>query len=607
IVSSRGYGILFDTASLAIFEDTPTGARFWTEVVDELDFYFIFGPEFDQVIASLRKLTGRPPMFPRWACGYVQSKERYRTQQELIEVVSEFRRRRIPIDCIVQDWCTWTGREWGNKTPDPERFPDPAQLVHDLHRMDCRLMVSIWPIMRGECRDQQEMRQAGYLLGNDATYDAFNPAARRLYWEQAYRGWFRHGIDAWWCDCTEPFEADWKGAVKPQPEERMRINTSEARTFLDPQYINAYSLVHSRGIYEHQRATTSQKRVVNLTRSGFPGQQRFGAITWSGDISAKWSTLRKQIADGLNFCVTGNPRWTLDIGGFFVKRDTSFWFRDGDFDGCDDPGYRELYARWFQFGAFLPMFRSHGTDCPREPWRFGEPGEEAYDALINALHLRYRLLPYLYSIAARETLADYTMFRMLAFDFRSDPMACTVADQFMFGPAFLVCPVTEPGAVSRRVYLPDGCDWFDFWTGEKLAGGRMIDAPAPLRQVPLFVRGGSLVPLGPVVQHATEALDAPIELRIYPGSDATFDLYEDENDNYNYELGQYGITPVHWDDSRRRLTIGPRRGTFPGMLRQRTFHAVCVRPGRGVALQPAEPFDHCLYWRDDSAAEASWT
>jgi alpha-D-xyloside xylohydrolase len=573
IVSTRGYGIFWDTTSLAVFHDDVYGSYFWTEVDDEMDFYFIIGPEFDQIVSSMRKLTGKPTMFPRWAYGYLQSKERYRTQEELLEVVREYRKRQIPLDCIVQDWLTWTGKFWGDKNPDPQRYPDVAGLVRDLHAMNCKLMVSVWPIMRGESPNQIEMRQHGYLLGNDATYDAFDPDARALYWKQANDGWFRHGVDAWWCDCTEPFEADWKGAIKPEPWKRVQINTGEAKTFLDPEHITDYSIHHCKGIYEHQRAATSDKRVVNLTRSGAPGQQRYGAITWSGDVAATWSTLKKQVADGLNFCVTGNPRWTFDIGAFFVGQKEQ-WFWRGDYpQGVADPGYRELYVRWLQLGTFLPMMRSHGTDTPREVWRFGEPGDLHYDALVKFIQLRYRFLPYVYSIAAWETLSDYTMMRMLAFDFRSDPNVFEINDQFMFGPAVMVCPVTSPKVEKRQVYFPKGCDWYDFWTGARHSGGETITAPSPLNVIPLFVRAGSIVPTGPRVQHAGQPLDRLIDVRVYPGSDAQFLFYEDENDNYNYEREAYATTLLEWNEGRRKLEVHPRSGNFEGMS-PRTFNFV---------------------------------
>jgi alpha-D-xyloside xylohydrolase len=425
--------------------------------------------------------------------------------------------------------------------------------------------------MRGECPNQIEMREKSYLLGNDATYDAFNPDARALYWKQAYDGWFRHGIDAWWCDCTEPFEADWKGPIKPEPWKRTVMNTNESKTFLDPEMINAYSIHHSRGIYENQRKVTGEKRVVNLTRSGFPGQQRYGAITWSGDIAAAWSTLKKQIADGLNFCVTGNPRWTFDIGAFFVGQKEQ-WFWRGDYPkGCEDPEYRELYVRWLQLATFLPMMRSHGTDTPREVWRFGEPGEPYYDALARFINLRYRLLPYIYSIAAWETLSDYTMMRMLAFDFRSDPRVYDIDDQFMFGPAIMVCPVTQPKRLTRDVYLPTGCDWYDFWTGQRCSGGQTISAATPLEQIPLMIRAGSLIPTGPNVQHSGEQINDRIDVRTYPGASGDFLFYEDENDNYNCEQGAFATTELRWENRNGKLTIGPRHGRFNGMIEQREF------------------------------------
>jgi alpha-D-xyloside xylohydrolase len=402
-VSSRGYGCLFDTTALSIFRDDQQGTYFWTEVVEELDFYFLYGPEFDRIVGGIRDLTGHLPMLPKWAYGYCQSKERYVTQDELLAIAAEYRRRRLPLDCIVQDWCTWPDGQWGYKTFDPSRFPDPGKLMEELHAVNVRLMVSIWPNLTGEQnRDLAEFREAGELLGNQATYNAFLPAARERYWRQANHGYFQHGIDAWWCDCTEPFEADWNGEVKLEPEQRLAANTGESRKYLDPSRINAYSLLHARGIYEGQRRQTDRKRVANLTRSACPGQQRYATVTWSGDVEATWSRLRRQIADGLNFAVTGNPRWTFDIGAFFVKPGKE-WFRAGEYpEGCDDLGYRELYTRWFQLGAFLPMFRSHGTDTPREIWRFGEPGTRFYDTLRAFSELRYRLLPYVYSVAARE-------------------------------------------------------------------------------------------------------------------------------------------------------------------------------------------------------------
>jgi alpha-D-xyloside xylohydrolase len=595
LVSTRGYGILLDSYSLMTFHDDDSDSYLWTDVDDELDYYFIYGPEFDQIVRQLRLLTGSVPMLPKWAFGYVQSKERYVSQAELIEVVREYRARGLPLDCIVQDWKTWIGEFWGQKSLDPERFPDPQQMMNDLHALHARLMISIWPTMHPGGANWREMRDQGFLLGNQATYDAFDPAARACYWKQANDGLFSHGVDAWWCDCTEPFEADWKGAVKPEPEDRVRINVEEAKHYLDPAVINAYSLLHSKGIYEGQRAVTRSKRVVNLTRSAYAGQQRYATITWSGDVAANWETLRRQIPAGLNFCATGLPYWTLDMGAFFVKKDPELWFWCGDYDqGVDDLGYRELYARWFQIGAFLPIFRAHGTDTPREIWRFGSPGELVYDTLVKYLCLRYRLMPYTYSLAGQVTHQDYTMLRVLPFDFRHDPDTYDIDDEYMFGPAFLVCPVTKPMYFAanstpleevektRSVYLPSGSDWYDFWTGKRYAGGQTISADAPLETMPLYVRSGSIVPIGPEIQFTGDQPDAPIELWVYPGQDGGFTLYEDEGDNYDYEQGSFATIHIAWNDSTRQLTLDHRQGSYPGMQVSSMFR---------VVIADGKPFD----------------
>ena len=587
LLSTRGYGIFLNSCSLLTFHDDAFGSYLWSDVDDELDYYFIYGPEFDQIVHELRALTGQVPMLPQWAYGYIQSKERYTSQSELLEIVREYRARELPLDGIVLDWKSWTGDLWGQKSLDPDRFPNPDQMTEDLHALHAHLMVSIWPIMKPGGDDWQELHDHGFLLGNQANYDAFNPAARACYWQQANRGLFSHGIDAWWCDCSEPFEADWKGAIKPEPEERLRVNTEEAKRYLDPELINAYSLLHSEGIYKGQREVTEAKRVINLTRSAYPGQQRYATITWSGDVVATWDTLRRQIADGLNFCVTGMPYWTTDIGAFFVKRKSDLWFWAGDYDaGIEDQGYRELYVRWFQFAAFLPMFRAHGTDAPREIWRFGEPGDLMYDALVKFLQLRYRLLPYIYSLAGWSTHQAYTMLRALPFDFRHDPAVYDVADQFMFGSALLVCPVTSPmyymrdsvpladTRQTRSVYLPDGTDWYDFWTDQRYQGGQTIEASATLDVIPLYVRAGSIIPLGPRRQHVDDQLDAPIELHIYPGCDGYFLLYEDEGDSYRYEQGSFATIQIEWDNDARRLTLDQRHGQYPGLPERREFRVV---------------------------------
>ena len=595
LVSSRGYGVFFDCTSLMEFHDDESGSYVWSDVDEELDYYFVVGPEFDDIVGQLRLLTGDTPMLPKWAFGYLQSKERYATQAELIDVAREYRARGLPLDCVVLDWKSWTGDLWGQKSLDPDQFPDPIRLTQELHELDVRLMVSIWPTMRPGGEDWREFSDAGQLLGNGATYDAFDPEARARYWRQAERGLFMYGVDAWWSDCTEPFEADWLGPLKPDPLERMRINTGEAKRYIDPEFINAYSLLHSEGLYTGQRATSSSKRVLNLTRSGYPGQQRFGTVVWSGDVTATWETLRGQIAEGLNFCVTGMPYWTTDIGAFFVANRDDAWFWSGDFEaGVDDLGYRELYLRWFQYAAWLPMFRAHGTDTPREVWRFGEPGDAIYDGIVHALGLRYRLLPYIYPLAGWTTQHAYTMLRSLVFDFRDDPEVYDAADQFMLGPAFMVCPVHEPmmygpGSTElvgvprlREAYLPAGCEWYDFWTDERLDGGTRLQAAAPLERIPVFVRAGSIVPMGPVRQHAHDLPDAPLEIHVYPGRDGTFSWYEDESDGYGYEDGRFSTVELRWDDAARRLTIGERVGRFPEMPLERTLELM-LHGGRSAS------------------------
>ncbi|WP_235549536.1 TIM-barrel domain-containing protein [Paenibacillus sp. Soil766] len=585
LVSTRGYGIVVDSYSMMTFRDDTFGSYLWTEVDDEMDYYFIHGPEMDSIVHGVRQLTGKAPMLPKWSFGYIQSKERYTSQEELVAVVREYRERELPLDCIVLDWKSWTGELWGQKTLDPERFPDPKAMVEELHRMNARLMVSIWPIMNPQSDNNKEMNENGCLLGNQATYDAFQEKGRQLYWKQANEGLFAHGIDAWWCDCTEPFEADWHGSIKLEPEQRRQINTEEAKLYLDPEFINAYSLLHSRGIYEGQRRTTESKRVVNLTRSAYAGQHRYGTVTWSGDIAANWQTLRKQIPAGLNFCATGSPYWTVDIGAFFVQNKPELWFWNGEYNaGVQDMGYRELYARWFQYGSFLPMFRSHGTDTPREVWRFGEPGEPVYDSIVKFLRLRYELMPYLYALSAQVYLHDYTLMRALSFDFRHDPNTYNIGDQFMFGPAFLVNPVTEPMYYNagsellegvkktRNVYLPQGNEWYDFWTNRIYAGGQTIEAEAPLDRIPLYVKAGSIVPRGGSIQFAEERPNNNIHLCIYSGQNSSFVYYEDEGDNYNYERGVFALIPMVWDEEKRTFIIKERQGTYPGMSTNQSFN-----------------------------------
>lgn len=610
LVSTRGYSVLMDCCSLMTFHDDTLGSYWWADVVDELDYYVIAGDDFDAVMRGYRKLTGPTPLPPKWAFGYVQSKERYVTADEMLDVVKEYRRRKVPLDCIVLDWKSWpNGSGWGQKSLDPIRFPDAQGFTDELHRLGARLMVSIWPIMTGGCDDQREMVEKGLMLGNQATYDAFRSEARACYWEQARRGLFLCGVDAWWCDCTEPFEADWSGAVRPESHLRLAVNTQESKLYLDAGEINAYSLLHSQGIYEGQRRADSEKRILNLTRSSYAGQHRYGTFTWNGDVCATWETLRRCIVEGVNFCATGEAYWTVDAGGFFVDNRQELWFWRGEYpDGCRgltamdaleadpkdsgsmDRGFWELYTRWLQYAAFLPMLRSHGTDVPREIWRFGGAGSMFYDAIAKCIRLRYRLMPYLYSMAAAITLDGTAMVRALALEFPEDSQTHSVMDEYMFGHSLLVCPVVRPmyfghrsrplkgDSKTRLVYLPNGADWFDFWNGTIYGGGQTVVADCPIERIPLFVRAGSILPMTEVMQYVDEVRDAPYEIRVYTGKDAQFVLYEDAGDGYGYECDERSLIIMHWNQRESTFLIEKRQGRFPGMIEVRDYRIVFVAP-----------------------------
>ncbi len=599
LVSTGGYGLLWDNASESVFDDSgrADGAplSLWSEVGECIDYCVFAGPDPDTIITGYRALTGAAPLFPLWAYGLFQCKERYRTQQELLDIVGEYRDRGVPLDCIVQDWRYWDPYKWGSHRFDPDRYPDPAGMMKQLHeRLHCALMISVWPRFHRGSENYTQLRKKGYLYREylittpksspfqepgepEAYYDAFDEGARRMYWDQMNNWLFTKGIDGWWLDATEPeLNYLWeKGGDRETVKEYMSGCMSGARTR------NAFPLMTTKAVYEGQRAYTDRKRVFILTRSAFAGQQRHGATTWSGDIDGTWEVFRAQIAAGLSFCFSGIPYWTTDIGGFFVHYD----------GGCENEEYRELFVRWYQFGAFCPIFRVHGTSTPREIWRFGEPGDSTYDTQLAFDRLRYRLLPYVYSTAWRVTSAGATMMRGLAFDFRDDRKVADIDDQYLFGPALMACPVTEHKARSRAVYLPAGTAWYDFWTGKRFEGGKTIDADAPLERMPLFVRAGAIVPLGPDLRYTGEKPADPLEIRVYPGADSSFVLYEDQGDTYDYEAGARSTIPLRWEDERRALTIGEREGRFPGMLQTRTMRVVVVGDGHGTGIGPSASAD----------------
>ena len=737
LISTKNYGIVWDNCSHTEFESTTTTMNFWSEAADAIDYYFIYGQNVDEVISGYRTATGKAPMLPKWAFGYWQSKERYQTQKEVLSIAQEYRKRNLPIDVIVQDWQYWGKYGWSAMQWDESTFPHPKNMMDSLHNVyNVKLLVSNWPTLIESSPVAKELEAKGYLFkqkswNNGRVYDAYNQEARSIYWKHLKKGEFDLGVDGWWLDATEP---EMISDLTEFGSKKSIINLGKNSAGTFTKYLNPYPFMTSLGVYENQRISGNQKRVVILTRSGFTAQQRTGAITWSGDVVATYEVFKNQISGGLNYSYTGNPNWTTDIGAFFPGAN------GGDYPlGVKDSAYCELYTRWFQFGVFCPIFRSHGTETPREIWQFGEKGSQFYNALEKFDNLRYRLLPYIYSLAWRVHENDYTYMRGLAMDFSNDKKVYNINDEFMYGNAFLVRPVTEeiyytaykPGKPIPRTqlfnvdgitnglkaeyfkgmnfekliatqndlevnnewaasptkempqdafsirftgkikasetgqfeiatmsddglrlwidnklvidnwtdhspkmdtvlqlfeknkfydikleyfensgdatikllwktpaaldsaknakretainsYLPDQTEWYDFWTGEKMAGGQSIKKEVPMDIMPLYVRAGSIIPMGPFIQYATEKNINPIELRIYTGANGNFTLYEDENDNYNYEKGIYSTIDFKWDESNKELTIGKRNGEFPGMLKTRTFNIILINKNKGI-------------------------
>jgi alpha-D-xyloside xylohydrolase len=580
LLSSNGYGIFWNNSSRSRFNNRYLSALYLSsEVADVVDYYFLYGPGFDQIIGEYRQLTGAAPMFGKWAYGFWQCKNRYKTEQELLAVARKYRELRIPVDNIVQDWFWWT--IMGQPTFDKSRYPDPRAMIDQLHTDHFHLMISVWPFFRPGSSTYEDMHSRGYFIDKtkaagfhpegQALYDAFNPAARDYYWKLVDDNLFKVGVDAWWLDTDEP-ETEGREA-NILVTNKVNGDENGARV------ANLYPLMHTAGVYEGQRRTTDRKRVFTLSRSGFAGMQRNAAAVWSGDVNSDWTFFKRQIPAGLNYSLSGLPYWTTDIGGF-VSGDPT------------DPKYRELFVRWFQFGTFCPIFRVHGTrsNDQNELWSYGP---DAQKILVSFDRLRYRLLPYIYSLAWMTTNQGYTPMRALAMDFCTDVRAVNIGDQFMYGPALLVSPVTEPSAATRRTYLPAG-KWYDFWSGTMVDGAREIDSPSPLDRIPLHVRAGSIVPMGPDEEWSTQKPEDPIELRVYAGANGDFTLYEDENDNYDYEKGAYATIPLHWNDVQRKLTIGTRNGSFPGMPLSRTFHVVFVSEHHGGGIDGTEKVDRIV-------------
>jgi len=750
LISTNGYGILWDNYSKTIFNDDADGMSFRSEVADQVDYYFIAGETMDEIIAGYRFLTGPAPLFGKWAYGYWQSKERYVDGKELVGTVEQFRRRQIPLDNIVQDWRYWGENEyWSSMKFDESIFPEPRKMIDRLHNeLKVHLMISIWPALGVRTDIYRELKAKGFIYppqhwSSGYLYDAYSKEARNIYWKHIKNGLISKGVDALWMDGTEPELSD-QHTFDLSEKYIKQFGTTALGTMA--RYLNTYSLMTTKGAYDGFRRDFPEKRAFILTRSAFAGQQRNAAVTWSGDIASNWEVFREQISAGINFCMSGIPYWTHDIGAFFPSG------RGGLYpEGCKDPAYQELYVRWFQFGAFTPVFRSHGTGTPREPWQFGEPGYWAYDALLKYDHLRYRLLPYIYSMAWKITSEGYTLMRGLPMDFSHDKNTYSIDNQYLFGQAIMVTPVTEemyyrakiPGepipaknlisrdgqagglygeyfegtdldkkmnarrdsvidfnwsggppagcpidnysvrwtgkiltdeagkyeigvltddgarlwlggeliidawkgqaatyysaqkelAANKKykikleyfqgggdaiiklswkkpshqvevldkqsvksvpVYLPQCEGWYDFWTGEFFSGGQKIEREAPIDIMPLYVKAGSIVSMGTYKQYSTEKPEDPIELRIYTGADAHFVLYEDENDNYNYEKGIYATIPINWDEKSQTLTIGKREGEFPGMLQEREFRILWVKEGHGTGVEITAEIDKVI-------------
>jgi alpha-D-xyloside xylohydrolase len=537
-------------------------SAFRSEVGQAIDYYFFYGPELNRVIADYRRLTGEAPLFPRWVYGYWQCRERYHTQQEILGVGEEFRKRNLPVDTLVQDWQYWGKYGWNAMKFDEGIYPDPKGMMDQFHTLDEHVPISVWSRFGEDSDIYKRMSAKSLLVQGTPWTDFFNPEAQETFWAELKTGLFDYGLDGWWMDASEPEFDILKGR----------------QTFLGSgeSVRNAYPLFVTKAIYEGQRSTTDRKRVVIFTRSAYTGQQRYAAISWSGDISANWITFQRQVPAGLNFSMSGLPYWTTDGGGFFRPEDQ-----------YTNEAYHELLIRWFQYAAFCPIFRVHGWTSNAEIWNYGR---RVLDIATQFDELRYHLLPYIYSSAWGVTHDGETLMRALPLEFPSDPRAEAVADQFLFGPTLLINPITTAGATQRSLYLPAGHDWIDFWTGKRVRGGQTITAEAPLDRIPIYAKAGSIIPFGPAVQSASANAD-PIDIRIYPGADGDFTLYEDEGDNYDYEHGAYSITPLHWDDKASTLTVGERRGSFPGMLEHRTFRIVRARESNGVGIAAPGKFD----------------
>ena len=624
IQSIKGWGLYWDNYSPTQFDDDENGMSLTSEVGEAIDYYFMYGGSADGVIAQMRFLTGDVPMFPLWTYGYWQSKERYKTANETLGIVQQYRKLGVPLDGIIQDWQYWGSNYlWNGMDFLCEEFANGRQMIDEVHKLNGHFMISIWASFGPKTKAFKELEAKDLLFEFETwpqsgltfwpprkdypsgvrVYDAFSPEARDIYWKYL-KTLYDYGTDAWWMDSTDPDCFDGSLATYAHKAGQEGGTWRSLR--------NAFPLETVRGVYTAQRkesnsqqpTANSQKRVFIMTRSSFAGQQHYGSNMWSGDVNSSWDMLRKQVPAGLSFSLTGNPNFNTDIGGFFCG---AYNTRGGG-SAPRNPQFQELYVRWMQYGLFCPVFRSHGADAPREIWQFGQKGEPVYDAIEEAIQLRYQFLPYLYSTAWQVTSNNDSYMRPLFSDFAQDRQVWDMTDEFMFGRSILAAPILNPQYTEEKIirtdamtgwnrndvrsqkedvrgvnwtetktatkYLPKGASWYDFWTGKRYQGGQTVTMETQLNRVPMFVRAGSIVPMGPVMQYVGEKKWDNLELRVYPGADATFTLYEDEGDNYNYEKGIYATVSISWSERTRTLTIGERQGNYPGMLEQRSFNII---------------------------------
>ena len=588
----------------------------WSEMAKDMDYYFIAGQNFDEVISGYRTLTGKASLYPKWVLGFWQSRERYKTSAEIEETLGEFRRRHIPIDNIVQDWNYWTENQWGSHQFEPSRFPNPQAMLDSVHAMHGRFMISVWPKFYVNTDNYKALDAKGWMYTQAVKddihdwvgpgyvggfYDAYDAGARKMFWQQMDENLYTKynhpatsasggspvGIDAWWMDASEPNVRD----CTPMWYRKALCGPTALGT--STEYFNAYSTVNADAIYNGQRSVWKGKqdepRVFLLTRSGFAGEQRFSTATWSGDIGTRWEDMRAQMTAGLNYSMSGIPFWGMDQGGFCVENRyvaaQQLYDRTGQ-ENEDLKEWRELQTRWNQFGTFIPLFRSHGQWPLREIWNIAPDEHPAYKSFVYYDQLRYRLMPYLYSLAGWAHFKDYTLMRALVMDFNGDPNVLDIGNQWMLGPALMACPVGYYKARNRSVYFPQQCGWYNLYTGEKVMDSEAIEnresvnrkliVDAPYEQIPVFVREGAIIPFGPQMEWSDEKPAELINLYVYAGQDGEFQLYEDEGTNYNYEKGKYATIDIRYDDQTRTVTFGQRNGKFPGMLKQRRFNVVLI-------------------------------